>query len=838
MPNPTSNPFDNPLPKASFLTQHNEAAGLVAQMTLEEKARLCSGKNFWFLEGVERLGVESVMVTDGPHGLRKQATSADHLGLGGSVKATCFPTACALASSWDIALLQEVGVALGEKAAHEEVALLLGPGLNIKRHPLCGRNFEYFSEDPLLSGELAGAMVRGVQSQGVGACLKHFAVNNQEQGRMVTDVIVDERTLREIYLAGFERAVKNSDPWSVMSAYNRVNGEYCSDSNFLLNTVLREDWGFSGLVVTDWGATNDRVTGLAGGLDLEMPGSAGVNDERIAQAIKTGELQEAQLDEAAARVTALALHGARSKARSGKSASTSQTQFSDDAHHQLARRAAAESIVLLKNESVLPWSKTDTDLAIIGEFAVKPRYQGAGSSQVNPTLLDTAFDAITDAVGTYCQYAPGYDRRAGTHEQDAPLDESLLEEAEALAGRSGKVILMIGLPSHYESEGFDRAHLNLPAQHNELVRRVCAANPNTVVVLSNGAPVLMPWLDQVPALLEGYLGGQAGGLALADVLFGDVNPCGKLAETFPLAQKDVAADADFPGEPRQVQYREGLYVGYRYFDSAQADVLFPFGFGLSYTTFDYSDLQLDRGQVTAEDTVKVTLRVTNSGTRAGKEVVQLYSSDRNALVHRPEHELRAFHKVYLEPGESREVIFSIAAKDFAYYSTLDRDWRLESGMVQLRVGAASRDVRLAAELEVIGEQEIDRDSEMVAACYHEPTYPFDADNMSFAALLGRSIPAAEAARPFHHNSTLGEISGTWVGQKLIAKARQSFGGGKADLSESAQLMLDATIAHLPLRALMLFSGGRLSRNRLNALIALMNKRPIRAMRYHFGWLKD
>jgi len=807
---PAPNPFEERLPKASFLTQHNEAAALVAQMTLAEKASLCSGKNFWFLQGVERLGVESVMVTDGPHGLRKQSSSADHLGLGASVEATCFPPACALASSWDIALLQEVGVALGQKTADEEVALLLGPGLNIKRHPLCGRNFEYFSEDPLLSGELAGAMVRGVQSQGVGACLKHFAVNNQEQGRMVTDVIVDERTLREIYLRGFERAVKNSDPWSVMSAYNRVNGEYCSDSSFLLNTVLRDDWGFSGLVVTDWGATNDRVTGLAGGLDLEMPGSGGTNNERIAQAVSDGTLQEAQLDEAAARVTALALHGTRTKAR----------------------------LAQIKNESVLPWSSAETGVAVIGEFAVKPRYQGAGSSQVNPTQIDNAFDAINAALGGNCEYAPGYDRRAGTHEKDAPLDEVLLQDAEALAARSNKVVLMIGLPSQYESEGFDRAHLNLPLQHNELVRRVCAVNQNTVVVLSNGAPVLMPWLDQAPALLECYLGGQAGGAALADVLFGQVNPCGKLAESFPLAQTDVAADADFPGQPRQVQYREGLYVGYRYFDSAQADVLFPFGFGLSYTTFEYSNLRLASGQVQADESVLVTVCVTNTGQRGGKEIVQLYSSDRNALVHRPEHELRAFHKLYLEPGESRDISFAIAAQDFAYYSTLDRGWRLESGVVQLRVGAASRDVRLAVDVELVGEEEIDQDTEMVSACYHQPSHPFESDNMSFAALLGRSIPAAEPARPFHHNSTLGEISDTFVGKKLVAKARESFGGGKKNISESAQLMLDASIAHMPLRALMLFSGGRLSRSRLNSLIALMNKQPIKALRYHFGWLED
>ena len=829
------------LPKVSFLSQHNEASALVAQMTLAEKAQLCSGRNFWFLESVERLGVQSVMVTDGPHGLRKQATSADHLGLGKSVEATCFPPACALASSWDIDLLQEVGIALGQKAAQEEVALLLGPGLNIKRHPLCGRNFEYFSEDPMLSGELAGALARGVQSQGVGACLKHFAVNNQEQGRMVTDVIVDERTLREIYLRGFERAVKNSDPWAVMSAYNRVNGEYCSDSDFLLNQVLREDWGFSGLVVTDWGATNDRVTGLAGGLDLEMPGSGGINDALIVQAIEDGQLQETLLDYAATRITSLALHGAGLRQNNAASGSALAKADLNAEHHRLARRAAAESIVLLKNESLLPLSPRGASVVVIGEFAVKPRYQGAGSSQVNPAQLDTAFDAISEALGGSCAYAQGYDRRAGSHLQDAPLNEELLKEAEAAAAMVDQVVLMIGLPDHYESEGFDRAHLDLPQQHNELVHRVCAANPNTVVVLSNGAPVLMPWIEEVGALVECYLGGQAGGAALADVLFGHVNPCGKLAETFPLAQHHIAADANFPGSPRQVQYREGLYVGYRYFDSAQADVLFPFGFGLSYTTFEYKGLRVAQAQVKPEENVQVFVTVTNTGSRAGKEIVQLYSSDRNALVHRPEHELRAFSKIHLEPGESQTVSFEVPAVEFAYYSSSQGSWRLEAGIVQLRLAAASRDVRLAIEVELLGEIETARDPELVAACYEQPGFPFEADNISFAALLGRSLPAPEPARPFHMNSTLGEVQHSLVGRKLVAAARKSFGGGKKDgreMSESAERMVEAMVSQMPLRGLLLFGGGKLSRARLNTLIALMNRSPIKALKYHLGWLKD
>lgn len=833
--------LSKPLPTQSFLSQHNEAVNLVAQMSLEEKASLCSGLNFWYLQGIERLGLESVMVTDGPHGLRKQASSPDHLGLGGSVPATCFPTACALASSWDLDLLQEVGVALGEQAAAEDVALLLGPGLNIKRHPLCGRNFEYFSEDPLLSGELAGAMVRGIQSQGVGACLKHYAVNNQERGRMVTDVIVDERTLREIYLRGFERAVKNSDPWSVMCAYNRVNGEYCSDSKFLLTTVLRDEWGFSGLVVTDWGAMNDRVTGLAGGLDLEMPGSGGINDALLVQAVEDGALFEAQLDESATRVTSLMLHGAQRKRDDAALNGGGGVVVDAQAHHDLARRAAAESAVLLKNDGLLPLSREASSIAVIGEFAKKPRFQGAGSSQVRPTQLDTAFDALAERLGEHCAYAPGYDRKAGSAERDAPLDEALLQEAEALAATVEIVILVVGLPSHYESEGFDRAHLHLPEQHNELVRRVVRTNPNTVVVLFNGAPVLLPWLAEVPALLECYLGGQAGGSAMVDVLFGAVNPCGRLAESFPLVQSDVPADANFPGDPRQVQYREGIYVGYRYFDSAQCDVQFPFGFGLSYTSFDYSNLRLERAQVGPQDNIRLTVCVTNTGDRAGKDVVQLYSSDRSALVHRPEHELRGFQKVELAAGEARDLTFELPASELAFYHAASSSWRLESGTVQLRIGAASRDIRLAVEVDIAtaDADELTRDPDMVTASYHQPAHPLQVDDFGFAALMGGSLPVPESARPFHLNSTLGEVRDTRVGAKLFAGARAAFGGGKPEkqaLDKTSTALVDAMVEHMPLRALMLFSGGKLSRRQLMMSIALMNRQPLRALRYRMGWI--
>jgi len=732
---------------------HNEASAVVAQMTLPEKARMCSGRNFWYLEDLPRLNIESVMLTDGPHGLRKQATSADHLGLGKSVAATCFPTASALASSWDIELLETIGGALGEKAAIEDVALLLGPGLNIKRHPLCGRNFEYFSEDPLLSGDLAGALVRGVQSQGVGACLKHFAVNNQEQGRMVTDVIVDQRTLREIYLKGFERAVKASDPWSVMCAYNRVNGEYCSDSAFLLNDVLRDEWGFNGLVVTDWGAMNDRVTGIASGLDLEMPGSGGVNDALIEDAVAAGTLAEDAVDVAVTRVISLALHGAALK----RAKANEDVVLNEAVHHKLARRAAAESAVLLKNEGVLPLAKDTTGIALIGEFACHPRFQGAGSSQVRATKVDSLFDAMAAALGYECAYARGYDRKAGASKTDDVLDEALLDEAESVAASASSVVLMIGLPAAYESEGFDRAHMQLPQQHDELVRRVCTANPNTVVVLSNGAPVGLPWVAQAPAVLECYLAGQAGGTALADLLLGEANPSGRLAETFPLRQEDVPADLNFPGAPRQVQYREALYVGYRYFDSAQAEVRFPFGHGLGYTTFEYSDLQLPQRIVTADDTISVTLTLTNTGSVAGKEVVQLYASDRTASVYRPEQELRAYQKVALAPGEAQAVTLQFPARELAFYDVQANDWRLESGVTSLRIGASSRDIRLAAEIEIQAETQVLNDVPAVTTGYAQPGRPFRADDSGFAALLGHEIPEPEPVRPFHFNSTLGEV---------------------------------------------------------------------------------
>jgi beta-glucosidase len=805
--------------QAGLKAKHNQAISIVAQMTLEEKAAFCSGKNFWFLEACERLGLPSVMLTDGPHGLRKQAGAGDHIGLNASVPATCFPTASALASSWDKDLLREVGVALGEQCVAENVAVLLGPGINIKRHPLCGRNFEYFSEDPLLSGELAAAMIQGVQSQGVGTSLKHYAVNNQENSRMFIDAIVDERALREIYLRGFEIAIKQAQPWTVMCAYNRVNGTYCSENDWLLNQVLRDEWGFEGLVVTDWGATNDRVQGLSAGLDLEMPSSGGINDRRVVAAVQAGEFSEADLDRNIVRNVSLILSGAELAER--------KMPLDQTVHHTLARKVAAECMVLLKNDdNMLPLVRK-TELAIIGAFARQPRYQGAGSSQVAPTQLDCAFDAIQKIVdeAVSLAYAPGYDPK------QSDLDVELIDKA-VLAARSAEVaIVFAGLPAIYESEGFDRTHMRLPEQHDRLIQAVCAANPRTVVVLSNGAPVEMPWVAAPAAILEGYLAGQAGGSAVVDVLFGVTNPGGKLAETFALQQADIPADRWFPGTGRQVQYREGLYVGYRYFDTARQPVLFPFGHGLSYTQFEYADLVFSQETLAQGGELLVSLDVTNRGDLRGAEVVQLYVHDLESSVYRPVQELKAFAKIALDPGQTRRVTMHLDDAAFAVFDPAARNWVVEAGEFEIRVGASSRDIRLSRRLTVTSGQQI---SEIQRAGLNPDINngELGVPDKTFASMFGRPLPATEASRPYHINSSLNEIAETWLGSRIKSKVVAELGRSMgADASDETILKMFAEMANnMPLRSLALLGGGRLSFKALNVLVALLNKQFITALR--------
>ncbi|UQU63059.1 glycoside hydrolase family 3 C-terminal domain-containing protein [Couchioplanes caeruleus] len=682
-----------PLDIPALLSPSNHPAtahkGTEGCLTLDEKAALLDGADFWRTQAVERLGIPSVMVTDGPHGLRKQAGDPDHVGLNESVPATCFPPAAGLASTWDTGLLTRIGEALGRECRAEEVAVLLGPGINMKRSPLCGRNFEYFSEDPLLAGELGTAMVTGVQSQGIGTSLKHFAANNQETARMTVSADVDERTLREIYLPAFERVVTGAQPWTVMCSYNRINGTYASEDRWLLTEVLRDEWGFEGLVVSDWGAVNRRDAAVAAGLDLEMPSSGGAGTRVILDAVRAGTLSEKDVDLAVTRLLELLN-------RSLPALTPGQT-FDADAHHALAREAAAASAVLLKNDDgILPLAGTGGTVAVIGEFARTPRFQGAGSSQVNPTRVDTALESLTAALDGRRDvvFAPGFVIESETG------DPALVDEAVRAAAGADVAVLFLGLPPAYESEGYDRDHMDLPAHQIELLHAVADANQQVVVVLSNGSAVTVaPWQDRARAILEGWLLGQAGGAATADLLLGTVAPTGRLAETIPVRYEDNPALGNFPGEHGHVRYGEGLLIGYRWYDAHRLPVAYPFGHGLSYTSFAYENLT-----ATVDGTsVRVTLTVTNTGPRAGKETVQVYVTDPQATVFRPEQELRGFAQVALEPGESKPVTVELGHRAFAFWHPALRRWTVEGGTFGIRAGASSRDIRLETTVELTGD---------------------------------------------------------------------------------------------------------------------------------------
>ncbi|MEK3706259.1 glycoside hydrolase family 3 C-terminal domain-containing protein [Paenibacillus sp. FSL R7-0198] len=750
---------------------------LVQRMTLEEKAGMCSGLDFWHLKGVERLGIPSIMVTDGPHGLRKQDGSADHLGMTSSVPATCFPSAAGLASSWDKELARQVGVALGEECQAEDVAVLLGPGVNIKRSPLGGRNFEYFSEDPLLSTQMATGHIQGVQSQGVGTSLKHFAVNNQEERRMSIDAVVDERTLREIYLASFEGAVKDGQPWTVMCSYNKVNGTYAGENEWLLTDILKDEWGHEGLVVSDWGAVNERADALAAGLELEMPTSGGIGERKVIDAVESGQLPLDKLDRAVERLLTLIFNSVDQKQEGAT--------YNKDEHHQLARKVAAESMVLLKNEeSILPLGR-EGEVALIGAFARKPRFQGGGSSHINPTKVDDIVEEMTQVAGegVTFSYAPGYRIEADD------VDETLMHEAVQAAQSADTAIVFVGLPDRYESEGYDRAHLRLPENHIRLIEEIAKVQSRVVVVLSNGSPVEMPWLPQVQAVLEAYLGGQAVGGAIADLLYGEVNPSGKLAETFPAKLSHNPSYLNFPGEGDRVDYREGIFVGYRYYDKKELEPLFPFGYGLSYTTFEYADLKVDRTELTDQDEVNVQVRVTNTGDRAGKEIVQLYVSDVESIVIRPVKELKAFAKVALEPGESKVVSFTLNKRSFAYYNVDMKDWHVETGEFEIQVGSSSRDIHVHTRVNV------------------ESTATF--------------LPT------YTRNSTLGDIQRDPAHKKLLDQALQQFqeasGFGGDDAGDHADMM-DAMMKYMPLRALVAFSGGAMTEEAMNELLEQLNSK--------------
>ena len=747
---------------------------LIAQMTLEEKAGLCSGADFWHTKAVERLGVPASMVSDGPHGLRKQDQEADHLGVNDSIKAVCFPAASATAASFDKALIEKMGEAVGDSCQHEKLSVVLGPAVNIKRSPLCGRNFEYFSEDPYLTGKMAAAFIHGVQSKNVGVSIKHFAANSQEHRRMSSSSDADERTLREIYFPGFEIPVKEEQPWTVMCSYNRVNGVFASENHWLLTEVLRDEWGFEGYVMSDWGAVSDRVKGVEAGLDLEMPSSGGYNDRKIVEAVRAGKLDEKYVDLAVERILNIVFRYTEN--------AKPETPWDMEADHLLAADIAADCMVLLKNEdSVLPLSRDD-EIAFIGEFAAKPRFQGGGSSHINCFRTTSALEA---AEGLKVAYERGY-----SIEADEATDE-MIAEAVAAAKKAKTAVVFAGLPDVYESEGYDRSHMRMPECQNALIEAVAAANPNTVVVLHNGSPVEMPWIGCVKGVVEAYLGGQAVGLATVRVLYGDVNPSGRLPETFPKKLSDNPSYLFYGGEGNVTEYREGVFVGYRYYDKKEAEVLFPFGHGLSYTSFAFSDLKLDKTEMDDTDTLNVSVRVKNTGSRAGKTVVQLYVCDKQSTPIRPIRELKGFEKTALEPGEEKEVRFTLDKRAFAYWNTEIHDWHVETGEFFIEIGASSRDIVLAETVTVRSTVELPR--------------RYD-ENSIFMDLLA-DPKAKEKLRPM---------------LEAMAKAfAPSDNAGEAAQEAISEEMNAAMLNYMPLRSMVSF--GSATGEQIEQIIAELNR---------------
>ena len=765
---------------------------LLKKLTLEEKCALLSGAETFKTRGMPEHGIPQIWLSDGPHGLRKQAGESDHLGLNPSVPATCFPTASAVANSWDAALGEEIGAALGEEAAAQEVSVVLGPGLNMKRNPLCGRSFEYFSEDPYLAGKLAAGYIRGIQSKGVAACPKHFAVNSQETRRMASDSIVDERTLREIYLTGFEIAVKEGHPRSIMSSYNLVNGTYANENKHLLMEILRGEWGFDGAVITDWGGSNDHALGVKNGSTLEMPAPGGDSVRELLAAVESGKISESDID---ARLSELLPLVFDTKA----ALDAAPREFDAAAHHALARRAAAESLVLLKNEGSLLPLAAGSKVAVIGDFAKNPRYQGAGSSMVNSTQVDVLLDKLIDSELNVIGYQQGFDRHG---KPDAALQKSACE----LATQADTVILCMGLDEIAESEGLDRSNLHLAQNQVDLLQAVAAVNQKIVVVLYSGSVVETPWLDNCQALLYAALGGQAGAGAVADALIGKVNPCGKLAETWPLAYADVPSAADFATRRKTVEYREGLYIGYRYFTTAEKAVRFPFGYGMSYTTFAYSDM--------AADEEGVSLTVTNTGSVAGTEIVQLYVAKKNSELFRPAKELKGFARVTLAPGEKQRITIMLDDKAFRFWNVKANRWEIEGGEYELLVGASVEDIRLCEKISVHGTATVHPYEDRDLDCYYkgDVLHVSDAD---FEKLLGHPIPNGKTK--IDRNLTLGELNharsplGWLVWLVLTILLDVSYKRGKPDLNILFQY-------NMPLRALAKMTNGAISMGMVDGIV--------------------
>lgn len=788
---------------------------IIEKMSLKQKADFASGYDYWHLESAQDLGLPKIMITDGPHGLRKQNPNGNSVGLGNSYPSTCMPPAATSACSWDENLLREEGEALAEECLQEKVSVILGPGTNIKRSPVCGRNFEYFSEDPLLAGKMSAGLINGCQSKGIGTSLKHFACNSQEAFRMIINEVIDERTMREIYFPAFEIAVKEAQPWTIMNSYNRINGVYASQNDWLQNKVARDEWGFEGLFVTDWGASVDRVPGLKAGTDLEMPSSGTLNAERIVAAVENGELDEAVLDERIDMVVDLILKS--------KPALEKDFKFDIEEHHAVARKVAEGSMVLLKNEdNVLPL-KEGQKIAVIGEMAKAPRYQGSGSSVINPTKLDNAYDSLIEA-GVNVTYAQGYYKAPPTKkDKSRKSDTELISEAAVAAKAADVAVVFIGLTEALEAEGYDRADIEIPAEHNALVAEVVKANPNTVVVLAGGAVVHIPWIDNVKAVLNSGLGGQAGGSAVANILTGKVNPSGKTAETYPLSFEENPVYGNYPGQPVVSEHKESLYVGYRYYDTAKKDVLFPFGYGLSYTTFEYSDIKLSASEIKDTDTVEVSFKIKNTGSVDGAEIAQVYVADKDSTIFRPEKELRAFTKVFLKAGEEKEVSLTLGKRAFAYYNVNIGDWHVETGEFDILVGASSRDIKLSAGIHVAStvDAEIPNYKETAPAYYTADISEMTGEQ--WAAVYGQELPSAErdATKKITIYNCLDDASHTkWGGKigRLIKKVISNF--GSAENGDAA--MLQAMAVQIPIRNFISMSMGVFSPKMAEGLLQILN----------------
>ncbi len=797
-------------------------ADLIARLSVDEKISLVSGEGYWHTRGIERLGIPALHLTDGPHGVRRLADTSKSSDFAGALPATAFPTASLLAASFDPDLAYEEGRALGEEGRSLGVDLLLGPGVNIKRSPLCGRNFEYFSEDPLLSSAMGAAWIKGLQSTGTGASLKHFAVNNQERNRMSIDAIVDPRALREIYLAGFEDAVKEGRPATVMAAYNRVNGDYCCESEFLLGKLLRDEWGYEGLVVSDWGATDDRLRGLLAGCDLEMPDGGLGRSRQLRSALESGRLDGSILDRAVDRVVDLALRLADKQGISAHEGGVAG-EFAA-AHHDLARCIALESMVLLKNEGAILPLASGTPVALVGELARSPRYQGAGSSSINPTRLESLLDALKEAAIPF-DFEPAYsldqDRR------DPSMEASALALAARTGASGGTIIYCVGLPPIFESEGFDREHLDLPANQLALFEGLEKACPRLVVVWSGGSPVSTNWIHHARAFLAAYLGGQAGGPALRDLLFGRANPAGKLAESWPLRIEDTPAYGNFSGPGTRVLYKEGIFVGYRWYASSGRPVRFPFGFGLSYTDFVYRDPILEKRVIAAGESVHLSFEVANVGPRGGKEIAQVYLAFPESGIERPAISLAGFRKVELSPGESARLDLVIGPRELRYWDVDEERFLVESGPVVVRVGPSSADLPLEALLHVEGGSAPSRSRPLLAFDGH-PSSMSEAD---FALRYGSAPPPALPRLPFSLASTLGDLAEDSAPLRLIAKiivAVQTKGSG-AKKGEANHRMMEKMVGEMPIGRFEAMSGDRVGPGFLSALVDLGNRHPLRAL---------